>query len=147
MMDTEVISKRQTITVATLAAATEISRDKVRYYTRIGLLKPSRNAANGYKVYRESDIGRTKFILKAKHLGYSLKEIEEILNHAHHGHSPCPLVRDIIDSRIEANRKKLDELNKLQARMELAAVAWKTLPDKVPDGDSICHLIESFIND
>jgi len=146
-MDTELALEEKLITVAALASAVKISRDKVRYYTRIGLLNPIRNESNGYKLYRESDKERTKFILKAKNLGYSLKDIELILNHAHHGHSPCPIVRDIIDARIEANRKKLDELNKLQARMELASEAWKSLPDKVPDGDSICHLIESFIHE
>lgn len=145
-MDTENTLKEQLITVAALASAVDISRDKVRYYTRIGLLKPTRNESNGYKLYRKSDIDRTKFILKAKHLGYELKEIEQILNHAHKGHSPCPLVRDIINNRIQSNRKKLDELNELQSRMEKAAAEWKSLPDKIPDGDSVCHLIESFIH-
>ena len=32
----------------------------------------------------------------------------------------------------------------LQARMEQALVLWADMPDGVPDGHSVCHLIESF---
>ena len=135
------------LTVSALAKIADISRDKIRYYTRIGLLNPARNQDNGYKQYKESDITRVRFILKAKDLGYTLNEIEQILSHTHHGNSPCPMVRDIIEERIVSNRRKLDELMELQLRMEKAASEWKDYPDKVPDGDSICHLIESFTHE
>jgi len=135
------------LTVSALAKSANVSRDQVRYYTRIGLLNPLRSERNGYKLYCQSDITRILFILKAKNLGYTLKEIEQILAHTHHGHSPCPLVRDIIEQRIESNRKKLNELMELQKRMEKAASDWKSRPDKAPDGDSVCHLIESFVHD
>ncbi len=146
-MDTVTASIKQHLTVSALAKSANVSRDQVRYYTRIGLLNPVRNQNNGYKLYSPDDITRMLFILKAKNLGYTLKDIEQILSHTHHGHSPCPMVRDIIEERIEANRRKLDELMELQLRMEKAASVWKKLPDKVPDGDSICHLIESFVHE
>ena len=146
-MDTVTTLNKQYLTVSALAKSANVSRDQVRYYTRIGLLNPVRNQNNGYKLYSPDDITRMLFILKAKNLGYTLKEIEQILTHTHHGHSPCPMVRDIIEARIETNRRKLDELMELQLRMEKAASAWKQLPDKVPDGDSICHLIESFVHE
>jgi len=146
-VDTVTASSKQYLTVSALAKSANVSRDQVRYYTRIGLLNPVRNQNNGYKLYSPEDITRMLFILKAKNLGYTLKEIEQILSHTHHGHSPCPMVRDIIEERIEANRRKLDELMELQLRMEKAASVWKKLPDKVPDGDSICHLIESFVHE
>lgn len=146
-MDTVTASIKQHLTVSALAKSANVSRDQVRYYTRIGLLNPVRNQNNGYKLYSPEDITRMLFILKAKNLGYTLKEIEQILSHTHKGHSPCPMVRDIIEERIEANRRKLDELMELQLRMEKAASVWKKLPDKVPDGDSICHLIESFVHE
>ena len=132
------------MTAAVLAKRTDTPIFTVRYYTRIGLLKPSRNLKNGYKVYKQSDKERLKFITSAKELGFTLAEIEEILDHAVHGESPCPMVREIVEKRIEENRRKLQEMRRLQKRLERAADVWKTMKDSEPDGHSVCRLIESF---
>jgi len=132
------------MTAAVLAKRTDTPIFTVRYYTRIGLLKPSRNLKNGYKVYKQSDKERLKFITAAKELGFTLAEIEEILDHAVHGESPCPMVREIVEKRIEENRRKLQEMRKLQKRLERAADVWKSMKDSEPDGHSVCRLIESF---
>src|SRR5690606_10463240 len=132
------------MTAAVLAKRTDTPIFTVRYYTRIGLLKPSRNLKNGYKVYKQSDKERLRFITSAKELGFTLAEIEEILDHAVHGESPCPMVREIVEKRIEENRRKLQEMRRLQKRLERAADVWKTMKDSEPDGHSVCRLIESF---
>ena len=132
------------MTAAVLAKRTDTPIFTVRYYTRIGLLKPSRNLKNGYKVYKQSDKERLKFITSAKELGFTLAEIEEILDHAVHGESPCPMVREIVEKRIEENRRKLQEMRRLQKRLERAADVWKTMKDSEPHGHSVCRLIESF---
>ena len=49
--------------------------------------------------------------------------------------------------RIDENRQRLDELLALQVRMEQALKKWGDMPDGVPDGHSVCHLIESVISD
>ncbi len=43
------------MTATVLAKKSDVSLYTVRHYTRIGLLKPSRNLRNGYKVYQPSD--------------------------------------------------------------------------------------------
>ena len=135
------------ITVSDLARITDVEPHVIRYYTRIGLLNPIRNQENGYKVYSKKDAMRVRFTRKAQTLGYSLKEIETILEHAHQGHSPCPMVREMIVNRLEETQKKIDELKQLQARMLKAVNEWDEVPNRVPDGDSICHLIEGFVDD
>jgi len=131
-------------TVAELEKASGVPSHVIRYYTRIGLLKPSRNPGNGYRLFGTKHLNRLLFIRQAKSLGYSLKEIKEIYRSAEKGKSPCPRVREIIEKRIKINRERLDSLLLLQKRMEKAIHAWERKPDGVPDGDSICHLIETF---
>ncbi|HET6371629.1 MAG TPA: hypothetical protein VFG95_10555 [Nitrospiria bacterium] len=41
------------------------------------------------------------------------------------------------------HRKEHDDLVALQARMKRGVAKWGKMPNKVPDGDSVCHLIES----
>jgi len=132
------------MTAAVLAKRTNVPLFTIRYYTRIGLLKPSRDLRNGYKIYRQSDKERLKFISAAKELGFTLSEIEEILSHSVHGDSPCPMVREVVERRIVENREKIRELKRLQKRLESAVKMWETMRDQVPDGHSVCHLIESF---
>jgi DNA-binding transcriptional MerR regulator len=116
----------------------------VRYYTRIGLLQPAAHGDNGYRLYRASDAARLRFIRHAKQLGFTLKEIAEITQHAERGESPCGDVRRMIQHRIDENRQRIEAMQQLQRRMEHAVAQWQTMPDGEPDGDSICHLIESF---
>ena len=132
------------MTASVLAKRTNIPIFTIRYYTRIGLLKPSRDLRNGYKVYKPTDKERLKFIESAKNLGFSLSEIEEILDHAVHGDSPCPMVREIVEKRVKENKEKIRELKKLQTRLESAVDMWKTMKNADPTGTSVCHLIESF---
>jgi DNA-binding transcriptional MerR regulator len=132
------------MTASVLAKRTNVPLFTVRYYTRIGLLKPSRDLKNGYKLYRPSDGDRLKFITSAKGLGFTLAEIEEILDHAAHGDSPCPMVREIVQRRVEENKQKIRDLKRLQRRLEAAVGAWGSIGNSEPDGHSICRLIESF---
>lgn len=136
----------ENMTVTALARSSEVAPHVVRYYARIGLLSPARDSNNGYKLFAEGDVARLRFIRKAKLLGYTLGEIAKIFNHASHGESPCPMVRDIIEKRIDENCRKLDELMKLQKRMEQALGDWRVQPDRLPDGDRVCHLIESLVD-
>jgi len=132
------------ITASILAKKANVPLFTVRYYTRIGLLKPSRDLRNGYKIYKPADAERLRFISAAKELGFTLAEIEEILGHAAHGDSPCPMVRDVVEKRIEENKEKIRQLKRLQTRLESAAKMWSTMKNSEPDGHSVCLLIESF---
>jgi len=133
------------MTVSELSKSAQVTPDAIRHYVRIGLLKPRRDPANGYKLFNGDDIKRVKFIRQAKGLGFTLNDIQEIFRHENRGRSPCPTVRDIICRRIDDNRVRLAELNALQHRMEEALEKWKSMPDREPDGDEICHLIESVV--
>jgi DNA-binding transcriptional MerR regulator len=131
------------MTVSKIAKRAAMEPEVVRFYTRIGLLQPVRDAHNRYKTYAEADIVRLRFIHKAQSLGYTLKEIGQILEESSRKQSPCPTVRRIIESRIRENLEKLDQLVRLQQRMEQAAVHWAKMPNGVPTGETVCHLIES----
>lgn len=131
------------MTASVLAKKTDLPVYTVRHYTRIGLLQPRVHAGNGYKVYQPSDAARLRFILAAKNLGFTLAEITQILDEAAHGDSPCPSVRKIIVRRIEENRRKIEELQKLQSKMESALKDWSGRKNSLPNGESVCRLIET----
>ncbi|MGI0116157.1 MerR family transcriptional regulator [Zooshikella sp. RANM57] len=127
-----------------LAKRVGVTTETVRFYTRQGLLWPHRDPANGYHVYNEEDKRQLHFILKARTLGFSLKEIKQILQHAEQGDSPCPMVRDLLAQHIPQVKQQIAELSGLLVRMETALDQWRDLPDGVPSGDSVCQLIDHW---
>lgn len=131
------------LTVNELAIQSKAPAHVVRYYARIGLIQPAGQQENGYRLFTAQDATRIRFIRMAKHLGFTLNEIKQITRHADMGESPCGDVRKIIQHRIEENRAKIKEMMKLQGRMEQALEQWKHMPNGIPDGDRVCHLIES----
>lgn len=132
------------LTVSELAKQSGSSAHVVRYYLRIGLIQPAGQQDNGYRLFTSMDVTRLRFVRLAKHLGFTLNEIKQILRHADERESPCEDVREIIRHRIQEHRDKIEEMMTLQVRMEDALEQWKLMPNGVPDGNSICHLIESI---
>ncbi len=131
------------MTVSELSRQGRVASHVVRYYSRIGLLSPARHPDNGYKLFSRSDISRLRFIRQAQSLGCTLEDIAQILDTSAQGKSPCRRVRDILQRRVGENRQQLEELVQLQNRMEDALRQWDKMPDRVPDRESVCHLIES----
>lgn len=133
--------------VSDLAKAAEVNPDTVRFYTREGLLNPTRNPDNNYQQYDAEDLRRLRFARKARQLGFSLPEIRSILGQADEHHSPCPMVREVFEERLAQVEKEIAQLQQLRERMESALSAWRDMPDGTPDGHTICRLIEHWDDD
>lgn len=130
--------------VSEMAEELTTTADTVRYYTQQGFLKPSKDTYNGYKNYDQNDKNRLKFILSARSLGFSVKDIGHILMHSDKGNAACPLVRDIIEQRLKKTEREFQNTLALRKRMKNAISQWQQKPDIQPTGQMICHLIEEF---
>ena len=67
-------------TVKQLANVAGVSARTLHYYDEIGLLKPSRNPDNGYRIYERPALLRLQQILFLRELGFSLEDIQAILD-------------------------------------------------------------------
>ncbi|RMH10935.1 MAG: MerR family transcriptional regulator, partial [Gammaproteobacteria bacterium] len=76
---------------------------------------------------------------------FSLNEIHGILKDSEKGRSPCAHVRSLMKHKIDVNRKKIQSMQQSLERMQAALEQWESMPDGIPDGHSICSLIESTI--
>ena len=130
--------------VSELAEELKVTPDTVRYYTRIGLLLPAKSKTNGYKDYGRKELHRLRFILSARQLGFSVKDIDQILKEAAKGKTACPLVRELLKKRLEETEHLFQQTWALRTRMQSAIKEWQDKPDKAPTGHMVCHLIEGF---
>jgi len=69
----------ESIGIGTLAKRAGVGIDTVRYYERAGLLLPRARLASGYRRYGELQVARLRFIRRAQALGFTLKEIQNLL--------------------------------------------------------------------
>lgn len=68
------------MTVHEVAKLTGITNRTLHYYDEIGLLTPSIVTETKYRIYTNEDLGRLQEILFFKEIGFSLKEIKELLS-------------------------------------------------------------------
>ena len=129
--------------VSELAQQAGFSTHAVRYYARIGLLKPQRHPENRYKLFEFDDIHRLHFIRQAKMLGFKLNEIEKFLDQAYQGKSVCSDVRNILEQRIEQNKEEINQLQSKLKYMEGTLQRWEHVSDGTPNKKVLCPLIES----
>jgi len=65
--------------IGQLAKRGGVGIDTVRYYERNGLLAPRTRLASGYRRYGDLELTRLRFIRRAQALGFTLREIKELL--------------------------------------------------------------------
>lgn len=97
------------LTIGKLARKAEVNVETVRYYQRVGLLKEPDKPAYGFRCYPADDIARIRFIKRAQQLGFTLKEISELLSL---GDGHCADVQALAEQK----RDKIDlQISDLQA--------------------------------
>jgi DNA-binding transcriptional MerR regulator len=68
------------MTIGLVANAAGVSVDTLRFYERHGLIARPRRNFSGYRIYAADVLDRLRFIADAKALGFSLREIKELVS-------------------------------------------------------------------
>jgi Hg(II)-responsive transcriptional regulator len=67
------------LTVGKIAKAAGVGVETLRFYEREGILEPPARTPSGYRIYDASTIDRIRFIHRAQGLGFTLREIRELI--------------------------------------------------------------------
>jgi MerR family mercuric resistance operon transcriptional regulator len=67
------------LTIGELAKRGGVNLETIRYYERRGLLPKPPRSPSGYRMFSSDSVRRVRFIKRAQELGFSLKEIKELL--------------------------------------------------------------------
>jgi len=67
------------LTIGQVAKQTGVGIETIRFYERQGLLREPQRKASGYRQFADDVLARLRFIRRAKELGFSLREIGELL--------------------------------------------------------------------
>ncbi|MBZ0272520.1 heavy metal-responsive transcriptional regulator [bacterium] len=109
------------LTIGQVAKAAGISADTVRFYERKGLVAAPRRKPSGYRQYSPDAVRRLRFIAHAKELGFTLKEIDELLALRVDPDATCADVKARALAKKEIMEKKIAALTRM--KNALAGVA------------------------
>lgn len=129
--------------IGELARQIGINPKTVRYYEDINLLPKSKRGENNYRIYSKDTLNRLIFIKKAQSLGFTLREIKEIISLRERGFKPCSHVQDLLKQRVADLEQKLAELTTLKRELKKLEDEWTTMQiveDDIAGG--ICPQIE-----
>ena len=127
------------LTIGQLAKEAHVNRETVRYYERRRLLqRPSRSLA-GYRVFSDDALRRLRFIRHAKMLGFSLKEIKELLQLRVHSIDSCARVRVRTLVKITDIERKIGALQEMRRALGdlVSACSRRRRTDECPILDSL----------
>ena len=100
------------------AKASGVSAKMIRYYEEIGLVPPALRAASGYRVYSDKDVHRLNFVRRARDLGFSVKEIGDLLSLWSDRSRHSADVKRIASEHIADLRQKIDELRRMSDTLQ-----------------------------
>ena len=108
----------KSMTIGKVARSSGVSIDTVRYYERQGLIPAPPRKESGYRIYTEETIRRILFIKNAQELGFSLKEISELLALRVESRRSCNEVMGITQQKIDEVSGKIKSLEGIKSVLE-----------------------------
>ncbi len=104
----------QTLTTGQLAQRAGVGVETIRFYEREGLISEPPRRPSGYRDYPPETVTRIVFIRRAKELGFSLKEISELLELRVRPRRNCAQVKRNADAKIGDIDIKIAALRKMR---------------------------------
>lgn len=126
------------LTIGNLAAAAEVNVETIRYYQRLALIKEPPKPVQGYRQYPAEYILRVRFIKHCQQLGFTLREIQELLDL---GDGQCQEVQQLTTKKIETIDERISDLKAMSSALkDLLAQCQSNAAD-----DTRCSLIETLV--
>jgi len=123
--------------ISELAAQTGLSSHTIRFYEKHGLISASERSAAGYRYYNAADVRRAEFVKTARHIGFSLEDIGQLLSIRldKQSHS-CQEVTDITRHKLDEVNDRISELRFMQQTLESCCGG--------PENATHCSIIEAL---
>jgi len=100
--------------IGKVAKQVGITVEAIRFYEKQGLIKaPGRNQS-GYRDYPEDVVLHVSFIKRAKELGFSLKEIKELMVLQSTPGTSCGAVKEQAEAKIADIDEKMEDLQRIR---------------------------------
>src|SRR6516164_2720537 len=105
------------MTIGQVAKLAGVGVETIRFYEREGLLNKPKRKQSGYRLFGPEVVNRIKFIKSVKELGFSLKEIRELLFLRADSRGNAKEVKRRIDLKIVQIDRRIEDLRRVRAAL------------------------------
>lgn len=102
------------LTIGRVAAEAGIGVETIRFYERKGLIRQPSRRARGRRHYPADAVERLTFIRQAKDLGFSLREVQDLLSIRDEKGATCADVRRRAEAKIADVDERIAALKKMR---------------------------------
>jgi len=102
------------MTIGKIAERAGVGVETVRFYERKGLIERPRRRSSGFRQYRPDAVRRIRFIKRAQEVGFTLNEINELLDLRLEPGSTCGDVKQRAQQKVEEIDQKLRGLRRMK---------------------------------
>ncbi len=122
------------MSIGKLSKSTGATIDTIRFYEKAGLLPKPARTASGYRQYSKEDEVRLVFVARARHLGFSLDEIGELLQLRTFRAGGVARVRVVAGKKLALVEQKIAELEQLRTALKslVGACPGEGTPEQCP---------------
>jgi len=106
------------LNIGQAASASGVSAKMIRHYEEVGLLPRARRTYAGYRQYSQSDLHTLRFIRHARDLGFSIKQIGELVGLWQNRRRPSSKVKALAQAHIEELERKAAETLAMKRTLE-----------------------------
>ena len=107
-----------TMNIGRAAKASGVSAKMIRHYEEVGLIPPAARTEAGYRQYGDADVHTLRFVRHARDLGFSIREIGELVGLWHDRKRPSRQVKALAQAHIVELEQKARELLAMKATLE-----------------------------
>ena len=99
-----------------------VSAKMIRHYEGIGLISKAARSYSGYRTYAASDVHTLRFIRQARNLGFSIKQIEQLLGLWRNQRRPSSKVKALAQEHIAELDARIAEMQAMKRTLQELAV-------------------------
>ncbi|MCP9290554.1 MerR family transcriptional regulator [Gracilimonas sediminicola] len=131
-----------TFKIGEVARRADVNKETVRYYEKRGLIPEPDRRRSGYRIFTQRHIDQIKFIKRSQELGFTLNEIQELLDLRMDEETTCSQIKT------EAEEKYQDVVSKIRDLKRIKATLTELIDScsgQGPKGD--CPILEALEGD
>jgi len=128
------------MTIGLLAKRSDVTVETVKFYEKEGILPKPQKPSSGFRSYPEDYVSRILFIKRAQELGFTLREVKELLKLKVDKKATCGQVMKKADEKIVEVEQKIKDLQQMKKSL-------KQIRECCEDGTQTlteCPILECF---